>query len=337
MGQAVANLKLKYVNEYCDRNGKWRRYFRRGRARGKLPGEVGSAEFMTAYERLLGNRPAATTKISGSLGLLITEFYASRAFRNLKASSRQTYRAALEPLAKIHGHRTARITHRQAAKLVADIGATRPAMANLTKRVLQAVYKYAVKADWVDANPIIGIEPFKGGTHHTWTEGELQTFEKRWPLGTRERLAYTLLLYTAQRGGDVTKMNRADILAGELHVIQQKHGAELYLPFVQEIQRALAAYPAKGLTLFGRKRDGKKMTRAGLTDFMKTAAAKAGLPAKCVPHGLRKAGMRRMAEAGKSVNQIAAVSGHKSLREVQRYTEAADQRRLAQDAIGNRK
>jgi len=336
MRGTVANLKLKYVNEYRDRTGKLRRYFRKGSKRGALPGEIGSPEFMAAYQALLGHKPAPTTKITGSLGLLITSFYNSRAFRDLKPSSRQTYRAALEPLASVHGHRTARITHKQAAKLIADIGENRPAMANLTKRVLQAVYKFAVKEGWVDANPIIGIDPFKTGTHHTWTEGELQAFEKRWPIGTRQRLAYTLLLYTTQRGGDVTKMNRADIVAGELHVIQQKTGAELYLPFVQEIQRALVAYPANGLSLFGRK-DGKPITRGGLTSFMKEAVEKAGLPAKCVPHGLRKAGMRRMAEAGASVNQIAAVSGHKSLREVQRYTEAADQRRLARDAMGNKK
>jgi enterobacteria phage integrase len=339
MGKPVAVLKLKYVNEYRDRTGKLRRYFRKGRTRGPLPGEVGSPEFMAAYQKYLGGDDQlapASTKIGGSLGLLITEFYASRAFRNIKPSSKQTYRAALEPLAKAHGHRTAKITHKQASKLIADIGEKKPAMANLTKRVLQAVYKYATKNNWVDANPIIGIEPFKTGTHHTWTEGELQTFEKRWPLGTRQRLAYALLLYSCQRVGDASKMTRADLVAGELHVIQQKHGAELYLPFVKEMQMALAAYPAKGLTLIGRE-DGKPMTRAGLTRFMGDAIEAAGLPAKCVAHGLRKAGLRRLAEAGKTEKQIAAVSGHKSLREIQRYTEAADQRRLARDAMGNKK
>jgi integrase len=332
----MAKLRLRYVNEYVDRTGKLRRYFRRGPLRGPLPGDVGSPEFMAAYHALLGDKPAATTKISGSLGLLITEFYASRAFRNLKPSSKQTYRAALEPLAKAHGHRTARITHRQAAKLIADIGETKPSMANLTKRVLQAVYKFAVKAGWVDANPIIGIDPFKGGTHHTWTEGELKTFEAKWPLGTRQRLAYALLLYTGQRVGDVAKMNRGDVVGGELHVIQQKTGAELHLPFAAEIQKALLAYPAKGLTLIGRE-NGKPMTRAGLTRFMADAIRGSDLPAKCVSHGLRKAAMRRLAEAGKTTKQIAAVSGHKSLREVERYTDAAEQRRLAQDAMGNKK
>jgi len=327
-------LRLKYINEYRDRAGKVRRYFRRGAVRKPLPGDVGSPEFMAAYQALLGDKPAPTTKVAGSLGLLITEFYASRAFRNLKQSSRQTYRAALEPIAKSHGHRTAGITHRQAAKLVSDI-ADRPAMANLTKRVLQALYKYATKAGWVDANPVIGVDHYKTGTHHTWTEGELQTFEARWPLGTRQRLAYALLLYTMQRVGDVAKMRRADIAGDELTVVQQKTGAELRLPIVIEIQQALRAYPARGLTLIGRE-DGRQMTRPGLTRFMADAIEKADLPAKCVSHGLRKAGMRRMAELGYSVHQIAAWSGHKSLREVQRYTEAADQRRLARDAMGRK-
>jgi hypothetical protein len=39
--------------------------------------------------------------------------------------------------------------------------------------------------------------------------------------------------------------------------------------------------------------------------------------------------MRRMAEADATMKQIAAASGHKSLTEVERYTKAAEQRKLA--------
>jgi integrase len=204
-------------------------------------------------------------------------------------------------------------------------------MANLTRSVLQALMKYAVKANWRSDNPISGIEPFKIGTHHTWTEGELKTFEERWPLGTRERLAYALLLYTIQRGGDVVRMKRSDIEGGEIHVIQQKTGSELYLPILPELALAMKAYPANGLVLIGLK-NGKPMKRQGLTRLMGRAIDEAGLPAKCVSHGLRKAGMRRMAEAGFTEKQIAAWSGHKTLREIERYTQAADQRRLAKDS-----
>ena len=54
---------------------------------------------------------------------------------------------------------------------------------------------------------------------------------------------------------------------------------------------------------------------------------------KCVPHGLRKARMRRLAERGATTKEIASVSGHKTLKEVERYTVAADQARLARAAM----
>ena len=58
----------------------------------------------------------------------------------------------------------------------------------------------------------------------------------------------------------------------------------------------------------------------------------AGLP-HCSAHGLRKAGCRRMAEAGYTAHEIAAWSGHATLDEVSRYTKAVDQERLARIAM----
>ena len=59
----------------------------------------------------------------------------------------------------------------------------------------------------------------------------------------------------------------------------------------------------------------------------------AGLPADCTSHGLRKTACRRLAEAGCTPYEIAAISGHASIAEVQRYTKAADQARLASAAM----
>jgi integrase len=53
-----------------------------------------------------------------------------------------------------------------------------------------------------------------------------------------------------------------------------------------------------------------------------------------VTHGLRKAAARRLAEAGCSANEIAAITGHTTLKEIERYTKAADQRKLATAAMG---
>jgi hypothetical protein len=43
--------------------------------------------------------------------------------------------------------------------------------------------------------------------------------------------------------------------------------------------------------------------------------------------------MRRLAEHGASSKELAAVSGHKSLAEVERYTARADQQKLSTAAI----
>jgi integrase len=51
-------------------------------------------------------------------------------------------------------------------------------------------------------------------------------------------------------------------------------------------------------------------------------------------HGLRKAACRRLAEAGCSANEIAALSGHKSRA---RYTRAADQARMVRNAVARMK
>ena len=50
-------------------------------------------------------------------------------------------------------------------------------------------------------------------------------------------------------------------------------------------------------------------------------------------HGLRKAAARRLAELGCTEHEIAAITGHASIPEVQRYTKAADRKRLAKSAM----
>jgi enterobacteria phage integrase len=66
---------------------------------------------------------------------------------------------------------------------------------------------------------------------------------------------------------------------------------------------------------------------------MSDAIHTAKLPARCKAHGLRKASARRLAEAGCSAKQIAAITGHKTLAEIERYTRQADQEILARQAM----
>jgi integrase len=69
---------------------------------------------------------------------------------------------------------------------------------------------------------------------------------------------------------------------------------------------------------------GKPFSGGSFTNWFGTLCRDAGLPLGLSAHGLRKAMCRRLAEANCSTKQIAAISGHATLREVERYVKAAD-------------
>ncbi len=74
---------------------------------------------------------------------------------------------------------------------------------------------------------------------------------------------------------------------------------------------------------------GRPFTKKGFNTWFRKQVAAAGLPDTCVPHGLRKAGCRVMAESECTSQEIMSVSGSTTLKEVERYTKAVDRKRLA--------
>jgi len=334
-------IKLPYLDRYRSGGALYYYVRRKGMPRVRLEGAPGSAEFMASYHAALVSEPVRVCRHGAdTFGGLVKDFYTSVEFANLKPSSQGTYRHVLEAAVEKHGHRpAATLPAEYASKMVEEIGRDRPGLANLTRSVMHRLMKFAIRLRVRTDNPFAGIPAYKQGTHHTWTDAELKAFEDKWPLGTRERLAYALLLYTGQRGGDVVRMRRQDICDGAIHVVQDKRrkgdpdaGAVLVIPIHAKLHAAIKALPAKGMHLIG-DQHGRPMTRTALTKLMKQAAKVAGLGPECVPHGLRKAILRRLAERGGSAKEISAVSGHRSLREVERYTAAADQRRLSTSAM----
>ena len=112
---------------------------------------------------------------------------------------------------------------------------------------------------------------------------------------------------------------------------QQKTSIELALPIHPTLAAIIAETPADHLTLLTTQ-TGKPFSAAGFGNWFRDRCNEAGL-GHCSAHGLRKAAARRLAEAGCTMHEIAAITGHASLSEVQRYTKAADQKRLALSAM----
>jgi integrase len=329
----MTRIRLKYIHQFRDRKGNLRRYVRRpGMRRVPLPGLPGSPEFMAAYAAAMSGKPVPTLRHGeGTLSDLVTRYFTSSRFTNLSTTSQAAYRRVLGKHCERDGHRlVGDLTAEKAEKIIAEIGATKPGLANLHRSILSAVFKYAVKLRMRPDNPfsVDVIEPYKLGTHHTWTDAELDAYRARWPLGTRERLAFVVLLYSGQRVSDAVKLKRTDVMA----LKQKKTGKELSIPAHPALVRAIKAGPSNGVYIIGSE-SGQPMTEGALTQFMLRAIKKAGLPVACVPHGLRKANQRLLAERGATTKQMQAISGHTTLKETERYSEAANQAGLAAAAI----
>jgi hypothetical protein len=95
---------------------------------------------------------------------------------------------------------------------------------------------------------------------------------------------------------------------------------------------AIEAMPVSDAMCFIVTEWGRPFSVKGFGGWFRDQCDAAGLP-KCTAHGLRKATMRRMAELEMPNKSMKSVSGHSKDDEVARYTEAANQERLAESAI----
>ncbi|HEY5827571.1 MAG TPA: tyrosine-type recombinase/integrase [Hyphomicrobiaceae bacterium] len=333
-------VKLKHVDRFVDRFGRRRHYFRRGHGpRVKLPGEPGSDVFMLAYQAALAGQEVCNKVLhrgeAGTFERLTKDYFDSPDFVRLAGSSQRAYRGVIERLVadeKI-GHRLVReMTRTHVQKIVARRANT-PGAANDVLKKLKILMHFAIDNGWRRDDPTVRIKKFAAGEFHTWTDGEIEQFEVCWKLGTKERLAFALLLYTGQRASDVARMSSADVNEEGIWVMQQKTKAKLLIPVQPELQAALGAAEVTEGTIL-KTGFGGAFSSKSFSNFMADRIGEAGLPDRCVTHGLRKAAARRLAEAGCSANEIAAITGHASLEEVARYTKAAEQKKLARSAIG---
>ncbi len=338
----MTRIKLKNVDRFTDRHGKVRYFYRVGRGPrlAKLPGQPGSPEFMLAYEAAARgeHQPNAEQRRErgepGTFDRLVQDYLSSPDFKRLAQSTQRAYRLVIERL--VHdegiGHRLVREMKREHINRIVSKRSATPGAANDVLKKLKILIHFAIDAGWRSDDPTLRIKKFESGEFHTWTDEEIAAFETHWPVGTTARLAMALLLYTGQRRSDVVTMLWGDVQDGAIRVVQRKTGAKLWIAIHPELERILADVPRRGATILTTS-FGKAFAAAGFGNYMADKIAEAGLPDQCVTHGLRKAASRRLAEAGCSANEIAAITGHVTLAEVSRYTKAAEQRLLARTAI----
>jgi integrase len=341
----VPRKRPPYVELWRDRYGKVRVYFRKDKGpRIPLPDTIGSEAFNEAYNAaLLGEpltpvRPTAGRATVGSLASLILSYKKSKAYVDLRDTTKTGYNGRLETLRREHGHRTVQgLTKERIEVAILNPYSDRPGAQLAALKMLRVLIKHSMRLEKGNilrlmADPSAGIARPKSKEIRAWTDAELLAFERRWPIGTKQRTAYALMRYTGAARTDVHLMTWAQVDQGEVAYTRNKTGVAIDSVVHPELRRVLDSWK-RGHVCILTTAYGKPFTVDGFSGWMRDAIRAAGLPMGCRPHGLRKTLGKQLAEDGATAHEIMAVLGHKTLEEAERYTREADRKRGAREAI----
>jgi integrase len=197
-------------------------------------------------------------------------------------------------------------------------------------------FKWAKSAQHVAIDPTEGVanpKRRKGAGFPVWTEADVEAYYRRWPLGTKERVWLDVLLFTGLRRGDVVAIGRQHVRDGiaTLRTEKSQGNITVSLPILPVLQRTLDAGPIGDLAFVCGK-NGKPFKKESFGNAFKEACVAAGLNNRSA-HGCRKIGATRAAENGSTVAQLNAIFGWSGTAMASLYTQAADRKRLARDAM----
>lgn len=349
----------KYVIEDTDRKGNVRVYYRKpGQKKVRIQVSKDHPDWIDHYRAAQLGKPLPDpdklpkdpAPAEGTLLALVKLYAVSSDCRAVNPLGQKTRVQIFESCcAEIHptsgdpfGQMPAKYLQPKHIEHLKGLKAGLPGAANNRVKYLKVLFEWACKFGHMTSNPAARIDylpPVRKDGHHTWTIRELKKFEKFHPLGTMPRLAFDLAIFTAARRSDLVKLG-PDHVDDEMWLgfSQSKTGGSVEIPVLPPLARSISMTPRSALRkghadTFLRTSFGKPYTADGLGNAFRAWCDKAGMPANCGLHGLRKAAAARLAELGCTTEQIKAVTGHATDKEVSRYTQGARRRVMAESAM----
>ena len=228
------------------------------------------------------------------------------------------------------GRRHMLLTRQHVQVMVNRRGATPFGQRNFLN-TLRALFKWAMQEGRIPDDPTIGVTRLKASTsgYRTWGDEEIARFERRFPIGTKERLAFGLLLFTGQRRSDVVRMGPHMVRVGddgpELVITQEKTRNPIAIPCIRSCARSSTPRPRSASRRFSlpimasRTRLGVSAagsapspTRRAVPAFRRTACAKRRR--RCSP-SLAAATSRSQRRSGSDRSQWSASTPARPIRD----------------------
>jgi integrase len=305
-------------------------YFRIGKGpRIKLPSDPNSEEFRVAYAKAMAgggdDEPKLRKDAPGTIGALIEDYLKTKFVKLKSKASKAGYLSRLDRMREDHGYRNvSTMTRERIVTFILDPLAAKPGAALDTLKKLRILIKHAIDLGWLRHDPSFGIKRPKTQEIRAWTDAELAAFERRWPLGTKQRTAYALMLYMGTARQDTHLITWVQVETGSY--VRKKTGVTAYPGVPKKLKETLARWPQTHAVIITTAY-GKPFSLDGFSQFMRDAIREGGLPLDCQPHGLRKTLGRLHADAGSTGHDIMATHGHTELKQTEIYTREANRRR----------
>jgi integrase len=264
----------------------------------------------------------------------------SKRFEKLSINSKRIYMNGVDTLAPFFAGVALRKIDRPMVVAFRDTLYDQPGKCRVAISVLNNILRFAYDRGWVDRNVAANLGDLPPQKQiERWQEDEIDLFLSTAPAHVKD--AMMLALYTGQRRSDLVRMLWTDIKDDVLYVKQRKTDVELWIPIHPKLKVYLDGVGKRKVSSvrqpFSRNHIltnhyGLPWVPESLRGAFKRHCAKIGLEGKQL-HGVRKTTASILGEFGCTALQIMAITGHQSLKEVQRYTLGAEKRKLAEEAI----
>lgn len=204
-------------------------YVRRGHGRRiRIRAEYDTEEFWAEYQRALAGTPKPSkAPKTATLEWGLDRYRNSSAWAGLSNATRRQRENIYRAVIKTAGNALLKDITVDTIRAGRERRASTPHAANNFLKAMRGFFAWALENNRVTVDPTKGVKQLTGENDadgfHTWTQEELDRFEARWPLGTRERLAFDLLLYTGLRRGDAVRVGRQHVRDGCITIFTEKH------------------------------------------------------------------------------------------------------------------
>jgi integrase len=207
----------------------------------------------------------------------------------------------------------------------------KPGTVNRELDTLRAIFSKAIEWGQLREHPMRAVKRLKVDNRRTriLTEAEQLALLAACPkkLAPMVRLA----LITGARIGELLALRWADVTDGELWFMETKNGRTRAIPRSEAVSAVLKHVPqAKGPAwVFTNTRTRKPYTVIGVAHVFKRAVRRANILTGDVSlHTLRHTALSRMIASGIDDFTVMAISGHRSVRMLERYTHPTNARKI---------